>query len=137
MGESHPAENKVVVEFSPVDLGLTDAQQLKLKKLLGVRLNPETNIAKMSCEQFDHQAQNKRYLGDLVQKLVAEAKVRYAEEAQEHVSRSMMLMSIFLRTGPYRYVRGCSLRYATPQVQGQAQIPEGVAAVGGPDEVPH
>lgn len=75
MGESHPAENKVVVEFSPQDLPLTEAQQLKLKKLLGPRWNPETNVAKMSCEQFDHQAQNKRYLADLVDKLVAQARV--------------------------------------------------------------
>ncbi|KAI1875681.1 uncharacterized protein JN550_001967 [Neoarthrinium moseri] len=74
MGENHPAQSKVVVEFSPRDLGLNDKQQLKLKKLLGPRWNPETDIAKMSCEQFDHQAQNKRYLGDLVNKLIAQAK---------------------------------------------------------------
>ncbi|KAI0885586.1 mitochondrial ribosomal protein [Annulohypoxylon maeteangense] len=74
MGEFHPAESKVVVEFSPRDLPLDDAQQLKLKKLLGPRFNPETEVAKMSCEQFEHQAQNKRYLGDLVEKLVARAK---------------------------------------------------------------
>ncbi|KAK6841809.1 hypothetical protein PG995_000894 [Apiospora arundinis] len=74
MGEEHPAASKVVVEFSPRDLPLNAAQQLKLKKLLGARWNPETDIAKMSCEQFDHQAQNKRYLGDLVEKLVAQAK---------------------------------------------------------------
>ncbi|KAI1454470.1 mitochondrial ribosomal subunit protein-domain-containing protein [Annulohypoxylon moriforme] len=74
MGEFHPAESKVVVEFSPRDLPLNDAQQLKMKKLLGPRYNPETDVAKMSCEQFEHQAQNKRYLGDLVEKLVARAK---------------------------------------------------------------
>ncbi|KAK8115188.1 mitochondrial ribosomal subunit protein-domain-containing protein, partial [Apiospora kogelbergensis] len=74
MGEEHPAASKVVVEFSPRDLPLNEAEQLKLKKLLGARWNPETNVAKMSCEQFDHQAQNKRYLGDLVEKLVAQAK---------------------------------------------------------------
>ncbi|XDG04241.1 hypothetical protein ABKA04_003856 [Annulohypoxylon sp. FPYF3050] len=74
MGEFHPAESKVVVEFSPRDLSLNDAQQLKLKKLLGPRYNPETDVAKMSCEQFEHQAQNKRYLGDLVEKLIARAK---------------------------------------------------------------
>ncbi|KAI5860146.1 mitochondrial ribosomal subunit protein-domain-containing protein [Durotheca rogersii] len=74
MGEFHPAENKVVVEFSPRDLPLDEAQKLKLKKLLGSRYNPETDIAKMSCEQFEHQAQNKRYLSDLVDKLIVEAK---------------------------------------------------------------
>ncbi|TRX97244.1 hypothetical protein FHL15_002038 [Xylaria flabelliformis] len=74
MGEFHPAEKKVVVEFSPRDLPLDEAQQQKLRKLLGSRWNPETDIAKMSCEQFEHAAQNKRYLGDLVNKLVAQAK---------------------------------------------------------------
>lgn len=75
MGEFHPAENKVVVEFSPRDMPLTEAQQTKLRKLLGPRYNPETDVAKISCEQFEHQAQNKRYLGDLVEKLVEQAKV--------------------------------------------------------------
>jgi small subunit ribosomal protein S35 len=75
MGEEHPAEKKVVVEFCPADMPLTDAQQLKLKKLAGVRYNPETGIIKMSSEMFETQAQNKRYLGDLVDTLVKEAKV--------------------------------------------------------------
>ncbi|KAI1635146.1 mitochondrial ribosomal subunit protein-domain-containing protein [Biscogniauxia mediterranea] len=74
MGEFHPAESKVVVEFSPQDMPLNDAQKLKLKKLLGPRYNHDTDIAKMSCEQFEHQAQNKRYLGDLVNKLLEKAK---------------------------------------------------------------
>ncbi|KAI0811476.1 mitochondrial ribosomal subunit protein-domain-containing protein [Xylaria sp. FL0064] len=74
MGEFHPAEKKVVVEFSPRDMPLDEAQKQKLRKLLGPRWNPETDIAKMSCEQFEHPAQNKRYLGDLVNKLVAQAK---------------------------------------------------------------
>ncbi|KAI2630130.1 mitochondrial ribosomal subunit protein-domain-containing protein [Xylaria nigripes] len=73
MGEFHPAEKKVVLEFCPKDMPLDEAQQQKLRKLLGPRWNPETDIAKMSCEQFEHQAQNKRYLGDLVNKLVAQA----------------------------------------------------------------
>ncbi|KAL1835775.1 hypothetical protein VTJ49DRAFT_6086 [Mycothermus thermophilus] len=38
MGEFHPADRKVVVEFCPEDLpGLTEAQVLKLKKLAGSR----------------------------------------------------------------------------------------------------
>lgn len=76
MGEYHPAEKKVVVEFSPADFGLTDLQQLKLKKLAGTRYNPEKDVIKMSCESFEHQAQNKRYLAETVEQLVAEARVR-------------------------------------------------------------
>lgn len=75
MGEWHPGDRKVVVEFCPSDIpGLTEEQQLKLKKLAGARYNPEKDIVRMSCERFEHQAQNKRYLGDLVNKLIAAAK---------------------------------------------------------------
>ncbi|KAL8720519.1 MAG: hypothetical protein Q9225_002641 [Loekoesia sp. 1 TL-2023] len=75
MGETHPAAKKVVLEFCTRDLpNLTEAQRVKLVKLVGVRYNPETDVVKMSCEMFETQAQNKRYLGDLVDTLVAEAK---------------------------------------------------------------
>ena len=75
MGESHPAQKKVVVEFCVKDLpGLSQQQQDKLIKLVGVRYNPDTDVVRMSCEKFEEAAQNKRYLGDLVGKLVTEAK---------------------------------------------------------------
>lgn len=77
MGEKHPAENKVVLQFCTSDMpGLTKEQRDKLIKLVGPRYNPETDVVKMSCEMFDTQAQNKRYLGDIVDKLLAEARVR-------------------------------------------------------------
>jgi small subunit ribosomal protein S35 len=76
MGEEHPAEKKVVLEFCPNDMpDLTPVQLSKLKKLVGVRYNPKTDIVKMSCEMFESQAQNKRYLGDLVDTLLREARV--------------------------------------------------------------
>jgi len=75
MGESHPAARKVVVEFCTKDLqDLTEAQRIKLIKLAGVRYNPSTDVVKMSSEKFENPAQNKRYLGDLVNTLVTEAK---------------------------------------------------------------
>ena len=75
MGEKHPAASKIVVEFCTRDLpDLTEPQRIKLIKLVGPRYNPETDVVKMSCESFEHQAQNKRYLGDLVESLVTEAK---------------------------------------------------------------
>lgn len=74
MGESHPAEKKVVVQFAPDDLGLTDIQTGKLKKLAGPRYNPETELVKMACESFEHQAQNKQYLVNLVNDLITAAK---------------------------------------------------------------
>ena len=76
MGEQHPAEKKVVVEFCTGDMrDLTTAQRAKLRKVAGVRYNPETDIVKMSCEMFPSQAQNKRYLGDLINDMLREAKV--------------------------------------------------------------
>lgn len=75
MGEDHPAAKKIVLEFDPSDLpGLTEKQRDKLIKLVGPRYNPETQVVKMSSEMFETQAQNKRYLGDLVETLMAEAK---------------------------------------------------------------
>lgn len=75
MGEEHPAANKIVLEFCTRDLpDLTEAQRIKLIKLVGPRYNPETDLVKMSCEMFETQVQNKRYLGDLVDTLMAEAK---------------------------------------------------------------
>lgn len=78
MGEQHPAAKKIVVEWTTRDVareaGLTEPQRVKLVKLVGVRYNPETDLVKMSSERFETAAQNKRYLGDLVEKLIGEAK---------------------------------------------------------------
>ena len=75
MGESHPGSKKIVVEFCTRDLrALTEQQRIKLVKLVGSRYNPETDIVKMSSEMFETPAQNKRYLGDLVDTLIEEAK---------------------------------------------------------------
>jgi hypothetical protein len=76
MGEHHPAEKKVVLEFCAADMpNLTPIQREKLKKLAGVRYNPETDIIKMSSEMYETQAQNKRYLGDRVDEMLKEARV--------------------------------------------------------------
>ena len=84
MGETHPAASKIVLEFCTADLpDLTPAQRTKLIKLVGPRYNPETDLVKMSSEMFETQAQNKRYLGDLVDTLMAEA--RNAEDMYEDV----------------------------------------------------
>ncbi|RMZ73807.1 37S ribosomal Rsm24 [Pyrenophora seminiperda CCB06] len=78
LGESHPATNKVVVEFSPQDLTQSDAltpiQVSKMIKLAGPRYNPSSQIVKMSCEKFDTQARNKRFLADTIATLIKEAK---------------------------------------------------------------
>jgi small subunit ribosomal protein S35 len=101
MGESHPAEKKVVVEFKSRELkqamifeerkatttghDMSESEvkalkekaeryRIKLIKLVGVRYNPDTDTIRISSERFEHAAQNKRYLGDLIAKLIAEAR---------------------------------------------------------------
>ncbi|KAJ5814793.1 hypothetical protein N7474_006570 [Penicillium riverlandense] len=77
LGEQHPAEPKVVVELASQDLTpkyLTEAQRQTFLKLVGPRYNPQTDIVKMSCEKFGSRAQNKRYLADVVNVLIKEAK---------------------------------------------------------------
>ena len=77
MGETHPGSRKVVLDFSPANLpNLTDAQQRKMIKLLGTRFDPHTSTAKISCDRFPTPAQNKRYLLDMLDKLLAEARDR-------------------------------------------------------------
>lgn len=74
MGEPHPAARKVVVEFQPSRIPDLNTEQVsKLQKLAGARYNPSTQTVKMSCESFETQAQNKRYLADTISKLIAEA----------------------------------------------------------------
>jgi small subunit ribosomal protein S35 len=80
MGEEHPAENKISLEFCTADLPLTPKQRLKLVKLLGARYNPQTDLARLSCEMFPESAQNKRYLGDLVDTLMEEARCESSAE---------------------------------------------------------
>ncbi len=63
-----------MVQFAPDDLKLTPVQTEKLKKLVGARYNPDKELVKMSCESFEHQAQNKQYLMKLVDDLVTAAK---------------------------------------------------------------
>ena len=53
---------------------LTRPQVAKMIKLTGPRYNPTTNIVKMSCEKFDTQARNKRFLADSIANLIKEAK---------------------------------------------------------------
>lgn len=75
MGEPHPAARKVVVQFRPEKLKDVNGEQLsKLLKLAGARYNPSTKTIKMSCESFETQAQNKRYLVDTINKLISTAR---------------------------------------------------------------
>ena len=73
-GEDHPAAAKVVMEVNVDKLGLEPAQLTKLMKLAGPRVDHNTRTLKMSCERFSDPAQNKKFLSDTLDKLLAEAK---------------------------------------------------------------
>jgi len=103
MGEEHPAESKVVLEFKTTNLVLTSVERRKLVKLVGSRYNPQTKMVKMSCEMFEHQAQNKRYLSDLVDKLLAEAKVG-------NFYSSCYMVDVDCGVGPHGYNGGYTAR---------------------------
>jgi small subunit ribosomal protein S35 len=84
MGEVHPAAKKVVVEFAPADLpDLNEKQKLKFVKLAGARWNPDKETVRMSCESFETQAQNKRFLGETIGKLLAEARDPNADSFED------------------------------------------------------
>jgi len=116
LGEQHPAEKKVVVEFTTRDMpNLTAVQRKKLVNLAGVRYNPEKDLVKMSCEMFPSQAQNKRYLGDLVDQMLREARVRLLPKPSE--------IKLIVPPGSQRYFRRCACRHETSQSQAKATIP--------------
>ncbi|KAF2861312.1 hypothetical protein K470DRAFT_202784, partial [Piedraia hortae CBS 480.64] len=75
MGEAHPGAAKVVVEFRPDELpGLNKDELHALLLIAAQRYNPVKGVIKMSSDTYPEAAQNKRYLGDTIGKLIAEAK---------------------------------------------------------------
>ncbi|KAF0560685.1 mitochondrial ribosomal subunit protein-domain-containing protein [Gigaspora margarita] len=73
IGEDHPLQNKVVMTVKEKDLPLTKEQLHKFKVLCGPRFNGKGKF-KFSCEKFPHQAQNKKYLSDLMDRLLDESR---------------------------------------------------------------
>lgn len=74
VGEEHPLQNKVVMTVKLNDLPLTEDQKRKFILLCGTRFDGKGTF-KFSCEKFPHLPQNKKYLSDLLDKLLVEAKV--------------------------------------------------------------
>ncbi|KAA8898310.1 hypothetical protein TRICI_006571 [Trichomonascus ciferrii] len=74
MGEAHPAEKKVTVSFHTRDLDLTEPQRHKLRVLAGARYNAGTDEVRIAADRYPDQAQNKRFLGQIVADLLAHAR---------------------------------------------------------------
>lgn len=73
LGESHPAERKVVLSLKTNSLGLNDRQLHKFRLLAGVRFDYLTDEFKMSSDRYPEPAQNVRFLSGVLDKLVKEA----------------------------------------------------------------
>ncbi|EDO16405.1 hypothetical protein Kpol_1030p13 [Vanderwaltozyma polyspora DSM 70294] len=74
IGEEHPAEKKVVLRVNSSSLGLNSKQLHKFRLLAKTRYDHITDVFKMSTERFPEASQNARYLNDVLQKLLKEAK---------------------------------------------------------------
>lgn len=74
IGEEHPASRKVVLSFKTSNLDLNSRELHKLRLLAKTRYDPNTDIFKMSSELFEESAQNARYLSDVLERLIKEAK---------------------------------------------------------------
>lgn len=73
LGESHPAERKVVLSFELKDLNLSSDASHKFKLLAGSRYDHKTDIFLMSSDKFLEPAQNASFLSDVLSDLVAES----------------------------------------------------------------
>ena len=76
-GEAHPADRKVVISFSTVDLPLsTDAARHKFKLLAGPRWDSEKDEIKIACEMFPTDKMNEKWCSDTLDSMMLEAEVR-------------------------------------------------------------
>ncbi|AOA63072.1 37S ribosomal protein S24, mitochondrial [Komagataella phaffii CBS 7435] len=74
LGESHPAERKVVLECRVSDLQLGPKESHKFKLLASVRYDHSTGLFKMSSDRFPEPTQNAKYLTQMFNRLLAESK---------------------------------------------------------------
>lgn len=74
LGEEHPNARKVSLQVKTTELALNNKERHKFQVLARTRYDSETDIFKMSSDKFPEAAQNTRYLNDVFQKLLKEAK---------------------------------------------------------------
>ncbi|KAI8146111.1 mitochondrial ribosomal subunit protein-domain-containing protein [Fennellomyces sp. T-0311] len=74
LGEGHPVERKVVLSVKVSELKLSDKQKHKFLLLAGPRYHVDSDELVLSSEKFPHRKQNKKYVRDLLNRLLTEAK---------------------------------------------------------------
>lgn len=73
IGESHPGERKVVLQFKLKDLQLNKNAEHKFKLLSGSRYDHKTDIFLMSSDRYLEPAQNASFLSDVLNDLIKES----------------------------------------------------------------
>lgn len=74
VGEEHPNSRKVVLSLKTESLGLEPRALHKFRVLARTRYDHETDLFKMSSDKFPEAQQNAKYLGDILKRLLQEAK---------------------------------------------------------------
>lgn len=82
IGESHPAERKVVLSFKLADLELSEIEQHKFKLIAGSRYDHQTDVFLMSSDKFIEPSQNASFLSDVLDDLINESKKNPQEFAE-------------------------------------------------------
>ena len=80
VGEEHPNSKKVVLKCNVADLPNMSEQELHALKLLATtRYDYQTDVLKFSSDRFPEPRQNAKYLSDVLNKLILEAKANAKE----------------------------------------------------------
>ncbi|KAH3902036.1 related to 37S ribosomal protein S24, mitochondrial [Saccharomycodes ludwigii] len=75
IGEEHPNSRKVVLNVKTAEIpGLEPKELHKLRLLAKTRYDSTTDVLKMSSDNYPEPAQNARYLSNILQRLIKEAK---------------------------------------------------------------
>ncbi|CAO3647220.1 unnamed protein product [Cunninghamella blakesleeana] len=74
LGEGHPVERKVVLSVKVENLKLSEVERHKFLLLAGPRYHVDTDELILSSEKFPHRKQNKKYVGDVLNRLLKETK---------------------------------------------------------------
>ena len=80
VGEEHPNSKKVVLKCNVAELpNMTAQEQHALKLLATTRYDYQTDVLKFSSDRFPEPRQNAKYLSDVLNKLISEAKANVEE----------------------------------------------------------
>jgi len=74
-GEAHPASRKVVLSIRTSQLGLTPTQLHKFRLLAASRWDVQTDVFRLSVDSEPSREENARLCSEMLERVLAEAKV--------------------------------------------------------------